>query len=1012
MNVERLEHKLGIRASDTATIRFENCRVPAENLLGSPEVDPKQGFAGAMATFDNTRPLVAAMAVGCARASLDLTRELLEQAGVEVDYDRPAITQSAAAARFLQMEADWEAAHLLTLQAAWMADNRQAELARGLDGQGEGRPGGLRHHARLRGARRLGRLQRDRAAREVGARLQDPRHLRGHPADPAADRRPPDPGALERRAQVPAAGGGPPRPRARRGRRARGTRCRRRERPAPRSGRAAGRRCLRCVRRANAAAGVRPRSRSTRAQVSSRSRPTTGRSSTVTATSAGSRPTSRQCACSTSILRSRVSGSDGTLIPSASRAAIRRVRRSPPPPTMTGMRPTGRGYDVVSGSRTRSPSYAFVPGAHSARIVSIAASSVSSRSPAPGKGRPYAACSRSHQPAPMPDERPPAGQRVEGGGGLGGDPRRTERHRRHEGAEAQSGPEPREQAERHPGLRDRLPGTADLGDLDQVVHQREPREPGLVGGERDPGQPGGRVLAPREPGDLQHDAQPLRRASLAVRLRRRAATGAPARRPSRPRARPPRRARGPSPHRRGPRRDGGVPLSCAGEDRGRDRTGPARRCGAGTRRPGWPSRRPRPGGRRPGRPPASARGGRRRSRACRPPWSGRAGAGPSTIAFQQVERVGGGVQVVRAAADHRPERVGGDDLLAAGSAPPPTSTCRTPTARPGRRGRGRAARSLGGRLLPRRELGPGRVRLGVVLARPSPVFAGDSASVLATSAGVTLASGVDGVDSAAASGAVVFSGSASFRAGAFLIGAFLVAAVVGGSVEASGACGTMFFATSAGVTSGSGAGFAVALAGGVSWPGASPWSWRSRRAAWPSSREGSSPPGSAAPREPSWPREPSSPAAGSPWPRGRGSLLRRGRAVFLAAGAFFAAVAAGSGRSGTRTFSRRARAGALLRRGSRGSARRCARRPGRSAPTYARAGPTARPACGAVGRRPGQRGHDPARPSHVRFRPPCRRSSWVQDRAERYVLDLAERVQADHVTSLRWTGWGVPRIQA
>ena len=125
MNVERLEHKLGIRASDTATIRFENCRVPAENLLGSPEVDPKQGFAGAMATFDNTRPLVAAMAVGCARASLDLTRELLERAGVEVDYDRPAITQSAAAAKFLQMEADWEAAHLLTLQAAWLADNRK-----------------------------------------------------------------------------------------------------------------------------------------------------------------------------------------------------------------------------------------------------------------------------------------------------------------------------------------------------------------------------------------------------------------------------------------------------------------------------------------------------------------------------------------------------------------------------------------------------------------------------------------------------------------------------------------------------------------------------------------------------------------------------------------------------------------------------------------------------------------------------------------------------------------------
>jgi acyl-CoA dehydrogenase len=125
MNVERLEHKLGIRASDTAVITFTDCRVPAANLLGSPEVDTKQGFAGAMATFDNTRPLVAAMAVGCARASLDLTREILEQAGVELDYDRPAFSQSAAAATFLQLEADWEAAYLLTLQSAWMADNRK-----------------------------------------------------------------------------------------------------------------------------------------------------------------------------------------------------------------------------------------------------------------------------------------------------------------------------------------------------------------------------------------------------------------------------------------------------------------------------------------------------------------------------------------------------------------------------------------------------------------------------------------------------------------------------------------------------------------------------------------------------------------------------------------------------------------------------------------------------------------------------------------------------------------------
>ncbi len=125
MTVERLEHKLGIRASDTAAITFTDCRVPKENLLGSPDIDVKQGFAGAMATFDNTRPLVAAMAVGCARAALDLTTDLLAQAGVVVDYDRPAQVQHAAAARLLKLEADWEGARLLTLQAAWLADNRR-----------------------------------------------------------------------------------------------------------------------------------------------------------------------------------------------------------------------------------------------------------------------------------------------------------------------------------------------------------------------------------------------------------------------------------------------------------------------------------------------------------------------------------------------------------------------------------------------------------------------------------------------------------------------------------------------------------------------------------------------------------------------------------------------------------------------------------------------------------------------------------------------------------------------
>jgi acyl-CoA dehydrogenase len=140
LKLDRLEHKLGIRASDTANFFLEDCRVPKENLLGDPEIAPKGGFAGVMQTFDNTRPLVAGMAVGVARACLEETRRHLEEAGIEIDYDLPSARQPAAVAEFISMEADWEAARLLTLQAAWMADNRkpnslQASMAKAKAGR-------------------------------------------------------------------------------------------------------------------------------------------------------------------------------------------------------------------------------------------------------------------------------------------------------------------------------------------------------------------------------------------------------------------------------------------------------------------------------------------------------------------------------------------------------------------------------------------------------------------------------------------------------------------------------------------------------------------------------------------------------------------------------------------------------------------------------------------------------------------------------------------------------------
>jgi acyl-CoA dehydrogenase len=126
------EKKMGIRASDTATLRLENCRVPKDHLLGNPEVKKKgpskagdKGFKGAMATFDASRPIVAAMAVGVGRASLDFLKEELERQGVTIRYDAPPREQTALERDVIEMEADLQAARLLTWKAAWMMNKGQ-----------------------------------------------------------------------------------------------------------------------------------------------------------------------------------------------------------------------------------------------------------------------------------------------------------------------------------------------------------------------------------------------------------------------------------------------------------------------------------------------------------------------------------------------------------------------------------------------------------------------------------------------------------------------------------------------------------------------------------------------------------------------------------------------------------------------------------------------------------------------------------------------------------------------
>jgi acyl-CoA dehydrogenase len=110
--------------------------VPLDNILGNPNV-PKtsEGFKGVMETFDATRPFVAASAIGVGRAALDFVKETLGEKGVEIRYGLAPHRLTALERDVMEMEAQLQAARLLTWRAAWMMDtglrnNLEASMAK------------------------------------------------------------------------------------------------------------------------------------------------------------------------------------------------------------------------------------------------------------------------------------------------------------------------------------------------------------------------------------------------------------------------------------------------------------------------------------------------------------------------------------------------------------------------------------------------------------------------------------------------------------------------------------------------------------------------------------------------------------------------------------------------------------------------------------------------------------------------------------------------------------------
>ena len=125
--VTKLEHKLGIRASDTASVVLQDCRIPFDNILGNPEVEKKtsEGFKGAMATFDASRPMVAASALGVARATLEAVKELLAANGVTLRTGIPRSRMTNTEREVMDMEILLRSTWLLVLKSVWMMDEKK-----------------------------------------------------------------------------------------------------------------------------------------------------------------------------------------------------------------------------------------------------------------------------------------------------------------------------------------------------------------------------------------------------------------------------------------------------------------------------------------------------------------------------------------------------------------------------------------------------------------------------------------------------------------------------------------------------------------------------------------------------------------------------------------------------------------------------------------------------------------------------------------------------------------------
>jgi alkylation response protein AidB-like acyl-CoA dehydrogenase len=122
-SVGRIEDKMGIKGSQTAELIFEDCEVPAANLLGREG----EGFKIAMMTLDRTRPGIAAQAVGIAQGALDLAIDYSKQ---RVQFDKPIAENQGIQFMLADMATKVEAARLLVYNVAEMIDRGEKHFGK------------------------------------------------------------------------------------------------------------------------------------------------------------------------------------------------------------------------------------------------------------------------------------------------------------------------------------------------------------------------------------------------------------------------------------------------------------------------------------------------------------------------------------------------------------------------------------------------------------------------------------------------------------------------------------------------------------------------------------------------------------------------------------------------------------------------------------------------------------------------------------------------------------------